>query len=159
MSSVSVTIASPVDAVWKALTKTNERQPFYFDSMIEGELKPGAKYRYCTRDGKTTFIEGETVEFVPPTRWSHTFRFVDIPEPPGKVTFTLKPEGTSTVVTVDHELEGRPKHEKRTARGWPFILGNLKQYVETGKISFGARFQNGMMNLVVPLMPKPKPYP
>ncbi len=40
------------------------------------------------------------------------------------------------------------------ASGSRFIVENLKAYMETGKVKFGARMMLGMFSLMAPLTPK-----
>lgn len=154
----SIHIEAPIERVWETLTQTATRQPFYFDSVLEAELRPGGPLRYCTPNRKRTFIIGEILEVEAPNRLVHSFRFSDLSDPPTKVTMTLAQEAGGTRVTVTHEgLAGAPKTRKRVARGWPHILGNLDSWLVRGKLPFKTRFGYAIMKLMMPLMPKPKP--
>ena len=151
----SIDIEACPEKVWEELTRTGTVLRFYFDSVLEGDLRPGGKLRYVTPDRKRTFIEGEVVEFNPPTRFVHTFMFKDLAEPPQKVSFDLESIGKATRLTVRHEgLDRAPKHGRRVDSGWTKILGDLKSWTQDGRVSVGTRARNSIMKILLPLMPK-----
>jgi len=153
----SIDISAPRERVWEELTKRGEVMPFYFGSVLEGDLRPGGSIRYVSSNGKRAFIVGEVVEFTPPAMFSHTFRFTDLGEAAQTVTFELDQIGESTRLTVRHEgLDLAPKHGRRVGPGWTKILSDLKSWTEHGNVPFGSRFRNAIMKLMLPLMPKHK---
>lgn len=151
----SVFIEASQEAAWNALTQTSGPQPFYFDSVLTSGMRPGEPLEYRSPSGNATYIMGKVEEVSPPNRWVHAFRFTDLNEPFTRVTFAFKPQGKGTVVTVIHEeLEKAPKTAKRVSTGWKRILGNLKTYLESGKLPFTTRLQYRLMNAILPLMMK-----
>lgn len=148
----SVVIAAPRERVWSALTQIGRPLPFLFGTVLETELRPGAPLRYCTANGKRTFIDGTVVEVSAPHRLVHTFRFTDLDEPPGTVTFTLEEESTGTRLTVTHEGLG-PKHRKRVTPGWTKILTWLRSWIERGRLSLPTRLLALVMKALTPLLP------
>jgi uncharacterized protein YndB with AHSA1/START domain len=151
----SIDIEAPPERVWEELTRTGKVLRFYFDSVLEGDLRPGGKLRYVTPDRKRTFIVGDVVELTAPTRFVHTFKFTDLAEPAQKVSFDLEPVEKGTRLTVRHEgLGGAPKHGRRVDAGWTKILGDLKRWTESGRVSLGTRLRNSLMKLMLPFMPK-----
>lgn len=150
----SIDIDAPPQRVWEELTRTGEVLRFYFDSVLEGELRPGGKMRYVSPGGKHTFIEGEVVEFDAPRRFVHTFKFTDLAEPPQTVSFDLEPDGKGTRLTVRHEgLERAPRHGRRVDAGWTRILGDLGSWTRTGRVSASTRARNSLMKLLLPFLP------
>jgi uncharacterized protein YndB with AHSA1/START domain len=151
---VSITIAAPMQRIWDELTKFDEMQRFYFDSMVRGQLKPGEAFRYESADGKYRFITGSTVEVEAPRRWVQDFQFAHLPDAPTRVTWKLADAaGGGVSVTVHHQgFAGPTKTYKMTERGWPSILQNLKAVIEKGQLPLGARFGNAMMRLFAPLV-------
>ena len=151
----SILIRAPQQKVWDELTKTNVMLPYYFETSLDAEWKPGGRFRFYGHG--RDWIHGEVVEFSPITRFSHTFRFTHFEEPPQKVTFELATEDGQTRVTVRHEnLAKAPKHAKSVKGGWPHILKNLKSVIEAGKLPLGTRLQYRLMKIMMPLAPKPK---
>jgi uncharacterized protein YndB with AHSA1/START domain len=92
-------------------------------------------------DKKFTGVVGEVIEFDPPRRFSHTFKFTDLEEAPCKVTYELRPVegGVEFILTTEDAAPGS-KTQKRMKGGESFILNTLKGMVERGKPHFMGRF-------------------
>ena len=90
----SIYIDVPVDRVWEEITKTGRVQRALYNTVLETELRPGARLRYYSPDRKRVFIVGEVVDVQPPRRFSHTYWFTMWKGGgPMLVTWELKPEG------------------------------------------------------------------
>jgi uncharacterized protein YndB with AHSA1/START domain len=156
----SIWIDAPAEKVFREITRTTGTQRFYFDTVLEADLRPGGALRYRTPDGKRTFIRGEVVEIDAPRKFVHTFRFTHLPDAPTRVTFAIADEGTGVRLTVTHDkFEGETATRKSIASGWPFIIGNLKSELERGKLPVMTRVKYALMKLMMPLMPKTKDEP
>lgn len=150
-----VRIRAHRESVWEALTKTGEAQRFYFDSVLVCSGAPGTPVRYESPGGKHVFIRGTLREFQAPVRFAHTFRFTDLKDEETRAAFELREEGEETELVVTHEgFPSETKTWKRSSKGWPHILGNLKSLLETGTVPFRARVQYRLMKLFLPLFPK-----
>ena len=57
---------------------------------LVSDLQVGSKMAARSANGKYTAIVGEVLEFDPPHRYSHTFRFTHLDDPPCIVTYELK---------------------------------------------------------------------
>jgi uncharacterized protein YndB with AHSA1/START domain len=144
--------------VWDALTRRDAVQPFYFGSVLRGDLRAGQPFEYQSTNGKISFIMGEVLEVEPPQVFAHTLRFTDLAEAPTRVTFRLEDAQGGTTVTVTHEqLHGAPRTRKRVTRGWPAILRGLAAVIERGRLPVGLRLQYGLMNLIMPLVAPKRP--
>ena len=87
-----VFIRGSVEAVWREITKTDELQKCMFNMRLDTPgLRPGAKIRMRTPNGKYTGVVGEVLEFDPPRRYAHTFKFTQYDDPPCRVIYELKP--------------------------------------------------------------------
>jgi uncharacterized protein YndB with AHSA1/START domain len=151
-----VVIRAPVEAVWAALTKTDEVLPFFFGSVMRTPgLKPGAPMRMRSPNDKYTGVVGEVLEFDPPRRFSHTFRFTNYDDAPCRVTYELRPvpEGTEFTLITEGVPAGT-RTEKQMAQGGPFITQTLKQVVERGRPSFGTRMILRLIRVMEPFTPK-----
>lgn len=147
-----VLINAPIETVWSTLVKTDEALPFFFGAVCEtdgGGLRRGARMRMVSSDRKFAAVVGEVLEFDPPHRYAHTFRFTQFDDAPCIVRYELKqtPEGVEFVLITESVPEGT-QTEKSMAQGGPFITGNLKALAETGKPAFSGR----MVMLMNPLM-------
>ncbi|MEL7449591.1 MAG: SRPBCC domain-containing protein, partial [Pseudomonadota bacterium] len=111
---------------------------------------PGAR-----PDGKYTSVVGDVVEFDPPHRYSHTFRFTNLDDPPCKVTYDLEEvdAGTTRFTLTNENVPAGTKTEKYMTQGGDFITANLKALVETGKPTFSGRLILLMIKLSAPFSP------
>lgn len=151
-----VFIDAPIETVWSELVNTAQPRPFFWNgSWDTPEFAAGSPYRVSSNHGKTVAVIGRILEMDPPHRLVTTFRLTALPDPPSRVTYTLKEKdgGTEFCLITERVLAGS-KSEKSMADGARFIVENLKAYVETGKVTFGARIVLGMYSLLAPLTPK-----
>jgi uncharacterized protein YndB with AHSA1/START domain len=151
-----VLINAPIDTVWSELVNTTSPRPFFWNgSWDTPALAAGNPYRVASNQGKTVAVIGRIIEMDPPHRLVTTFRLTALPDPPSQVTYLLeeKDGGTEFSLITERVLAGS-KSEKSMADGSRFIVENFKQYVETGKVTFGARMMLAMYSLMAPLTPK-----
>jgi len=150
-----VEINAPVEDVWAEITKLKQIQKPMFGTVLESDFKPGSRMMYRSKDGKRVFIIGEVREFVPPTRFVHTFRFTNFPESPTLVEWTLEQKGAVTRVTVVHsKFVDQQKTADSVRKSWVGILADIKAVVETGNVPFKSRVMLGMMSAFIFVMPK-----
>lgn len=152
---VSTFIGVPVERVWSEITKTGRVQRALYNTVLETELKPGARLRYYSPDRKRVFIVGEVVDVEPPRRFSHTYWFTMWKGGgPTLVTWELEPEADGTRVTITHS-GWTAAHEatEKTGAGWREILGLLKQELETGTIPLKTRIMYRVMGWFMFMMP------
>ena len=151
-----VTIAAPIEKVWAELVKTDEVLPFFFGAVCKtnGEIEVGAPIAMQTQSGKYRSVVGRVLEFDPPHRYSHTFKFTNYDDPPCTVTYELKTvEGGTEFSLITTNVPAGTKTEKGMAQGGSFIVNTLKSVVETGRPSFSGRLMLGMMGLFEPFSP------
>ena len=108
-----------------------------------------------TNGGNTVAVVGEILEMEPPHRLVHSFRLTALEDPASTVTYTLKEtaDGTEFCLITENIPVGS-KSEKSMASGAKFIVENLKAYVETGKVTIGARMMLAMYRIMAPMTPK-----
>ncbi|MGJ8561029.1 MAG: SRPBCC domain-containing protein [Litorimonas sp.] len=152
-----VIINAPIETVWAELVKIDEVLPFFFGSVCKttGELMIGSPIAMQTINGKYRTVVGKVLEFSPPHRYSHTFKFTGYDDPPCTVTYELKQlaDGVEFSLVTTNVPVGT-KTEKSMAQGGKFIVGTFKSVVETGKPSLSGRMMLSMMGLFEPLSPK-----
>jgi uncharacterized protein YndB with AHSA1/START domain len=153
---VSIHIAVPVQRVWDEITKTGRVQKSLYNTVLDTELRPGAKLRYYSPNRKRVFIVGEVVDVQPPHRFSHTYQMLmNGVEPPTLVTWTLQEESGGTRVTITHSgYTNAHKAPHKVAAGWRQILGFLKTELETGDVPTSAKLMYGMMGAFMFMLPK-----
>ena len=144
-----VIIQAPVEKVWATLTQQDKVLPFFFSSVLKTTtLAPGAPIRMRSPNGKHTGVAGDVLEFDPPRRFSHTFKFTSLDDPACIVTYDLKPiEGGTEFTLTSERVPVGTKTEKNMAGGGKLIVQALKTYVETGRPSLMSRFI-ALMNVV-----------
>lgn len=152
-----LTIRAPIHKVWAELTRTDTVLPFFFNSMCKttGLEEKGAPVRMVSKDGKYAAVVGEVLEFEPPLRYAHTFKFTSLDDPMCVVRYVLREVDDGTEFTlISENVAPESKSEKYMTSGSKFIAENLKAYVETGKATFGGRFALFMMGLTAFMTPK-----
>lgn len=151
-----VTIAATIETVWSELIKTTSPRPFFWNSSWDTPaMRAGAPYRMLSADKKVVGVIGEILEMDPPNRLVHSFRLTSLDDPSSIVTYTLKETagGTEFCLITENIVAGS-KSEKSMADGAKFIVENFKAYIETGKVTFGARMMLAMFSLMAPMTPK-----
>ena len=151
-----VTIRAPIHKVWAELTRTDTVLPFFFNSMCRTTgLGIGAPVRMVSKNGKYAAVVGEVLEFDPPYRYSHTFKFTSLEDPMCIVRYVLTEVADGTEFTlISEDVAAGTQSEKYMASGSKFIAENLKAWVETGKATTGGRFALLMMGLTAFMTPK-----
>ena len=129
-------IGAPVDWVWNAIIDPELTERYFFDSKVGSSWEVGSSVHFVEANGIIA-IEGTVLEFDPPRRLSTTFRYLGDEQtqndPPSRVTWELTPAGDVTVLSLIHdEFVGETATFEFVADGWPFILSNLKTWLETG---------------------------
>lgn len=150
-----VIIQAPAEKVWATLTKTDEVLPFFFCSVLKTTmLAPGAPVRMRSPNGKYTGVVGDVIDFDPPRRFSHTFKFTNLDDPVCVVTYELKPiEGGTEFTLTTERVPAGTKTAKQMASGGTMIVQALKTLVETGKPSFVSRMIGVVNSLMGPFTP------
>lgn len=136
-----ITIRGSIEAVWRELTKNNEPQAAVFNAWLHAQsFLPGARLQMRSADGKNVLVVGEIVDFEPPRRFAHTFRFTLYDDAPCTVIYDLKPvpEGVEVSLTVENLPVGT-RTAKQMQVGKNLIVTRLKSVVETGRAPLGAR--------------------
>lgn len=136
-------IRGAIEEVWRQITKTDEPQETFFNMYMDvpgGELGVGKPMRMLTKSRKYAGAIGEIIDFDPPRRFAHTFRFTHLDDPECTVIYEL----TESEGGVDFKmiLEGLPagtKSAKQMKQGGTMILNTLKAMVEQGRPSIGTR--------------------
>jgi uncharacterized protein YndB with AHSA1/START domain len=151
-----VHIRGSIEDVWREITKTDEVQGAMFNMRLHTDgLKPGGRVRMRTKNGKYTGVVGEVLEFDPPHRYAHTFRFTQHDDPPCKIIYELKEvEGGVEFSLIAEDIPAGTKTAKNMKQGGEMIVKTLKAIVETGKPPLGVRAMYVAFKLMEPFSPK-----
>ncbi|MEM6511983.1 MAG: SRPBCC domain-containing protein [Pseudomonadota bacterium] len=151
-----VVINAPLDTVWSELVNTTSPRPFFWNSAWDTQaMADGNTYRMLSADQRTVGVVGRIVEIDPPNRLVTTFQLTNYDDPPSQVTYELtEVDGGTELRLITEQVVAGSKSEKSMADGSRFIAENFKAYIETGKVTFGARMMLGMMSLMGAFAPK-----
>lgn len=150
-----IVIAGSQAAIWHELTKQGEPQAAVFNAWLHAQgLVPGGAIQMRTASGNKVIVVGEVIEFDPPNRFSHTFRFTQYDDPPCTVIYDLKPvEGGVEVSLVVENLPIGTKTAKSMQSGSRSILETLKSVVETGQPKLGTRLMYAVFSQMEFVLP------
>lgn len=151
-----VFIKGTLQAVWREITKTDEIQGCMFNMRLHTDgLRSGGQVRMRTGSGKYTGVVGEVLEFDPPRRYAHTFRFTNYDDPPCKVIYELKEvSGGVEFTLILEDVPAGTKTAKQMTQGGTMIVNTLKAIIETGRPSFGTRLLYVLFKIMEPFSPK-----
>ena len=136
-------IKGTIEEVWRQITKTDEPQECFFNMHMDtssGELGVGKPIRMRTKSRKYTGAIGDVLEFDPPHRFAHTFKFTHLDDPECTVIYELRESegGVAFRMTLE-DLPVGTKTAKQMKKGGTMILSTLKAMVERGRPSLSTR--------------------
>lgn len=158
-----VVIHASVADVWREITRTDAPIKCFFNSRMRlsrGGLTKGSKMAMETPNGKYVGVFGEILEVVLLRKFSHTFRFTNLDDPPCVITYELRElpgasagggAATEFTMTISEATPGS-KSLKQMTGGATLIVNTLKSVLETGRPSFGVR----VLYAIMPWFPVPK---
>jgi uncharacterized protein YndB with AHSA1/START domain len=127
-----VTISSTLDKVWNYYISPDHITKWAFASddweapFAENDLKVGGRFKttMASKDGKNKF------DFTGSYTRIEDSKLIEYTIDDGrKVSVKFTPEGESTKIEVDFEMEQENSKEKQQ-QGWQEILNNFKKHVE-----------------------------
>lgn len=150
-----VHIQGSLQEVWDEITRTDDVIPCFFNMRMQlGGRTPGAAFRMRSRNGKYTGVVGELLEWDPPRRFAHTFRFTQYDDPPCKVGYELREaEGGVEFTLRISDLTPGTKSAKQMVQGGRLIVNTLKAVIESGRPALGTRLLFRVFALLEPLTP------
>ena len=133
-------VDAPPDAVWEALTRAGEPRPYYFDAVLEAEMRPGGRWRFVTENRERLLAGGEILGLEPRRRFAQSFVAADLDDPPSRVTVELEAvAGGCRVLLVHDRFERETATYRRFRRAHPLALSAMKAVLETGELPLRAR--------------------
>jgi uncharacterized protein YndB with AHSA1/START domain len=133
-------VAADPAAVWAAFAATGEPRPYYFDAVLQADLRPGGRWRFVTDDLQRLLAGGEILVFEPPRRFAQTFAAADLDDPPSRITIELEAVPGGTTVELVHDgFAAETTTYQRFRRAHPLALSAMKSVLETGELPLRAR--------------------
>lgn len=150
-----IVIAGSQEAIWRELTKQGEPQAAVFNAWLHAQsLEPGRHMQMRTGSGGKVIVVGEVLEFDPPNRFAHTFRFTEYDDPPCTVIYELRPvEGGIQVSLIVENLPLGTRSARSMDSGSRSILNTLKRVVETGRPALGTRLMYALFDRMEFVLP------
>jgi uncharacterized protein YndB with AHSA1/START domain len=151
-----IRIRASAERVWHELTKNNEPQAAVFNAWLHAQaMIPGAVIQMRTIDGRNVLVVGRILEFDPPRRFAHTFRFTQYDDPECTVIYELAATGdeVDVTLTVDNLPLGT-RTAKEMSKGATMILETLKSVAETGRPKFSTRLMYALFGKLGFVLPK-----
>jgi len=148
-------VTAPPEAVWAALTDTGVPRPYFFDAVLQAEMRPGGRWRFLTDDLERLLAGGEILAFEPPHRFEQTFAAADLDDPPSRIRVAIEAiPGGSRVTLVHDRFRRKTTTYRRFRRAHPLALSALKSLLEEGELPIRARlytalFKPGMKTFAV----------
>jgi uncharacterized protein YndB with AHSA1/START domain len=138
----TIYVRSTPEAAWEALTRPETASLLFPAPLCEMGSAPGEPVVWAA--GGEVFAEGEVLEYAPPRRLAHTFRFVGeagaATDAPSKVCYEIEEaEGLVRLTLVHEDLQAGSQTAAVCAECWPLILSSLKTLLETGRPLRGER--------------------
>lgn len=151
-----IRIGASAERVWRELTKNDEPQAAVFNAWLHAQaMAPGAMIQMRTIDGRNVLVVGRILEFDPPRRFAHTFRFTQYDDPECTVVYELVAAGDGVEVTLTVEnLPLGTRSAKEMTKGSSMILSTLKSVAETGRPSLGIRVMYAIFARLGFVLPK-----
>jgi uncharacterized protein YndB with AHSA1/START domain/DNA-binding transcriptional ArsR family regulator len=128
-------IRTTPERLWDAITKPDETARYFFGTEVQTDWQPGSPIVYAW-EGKHE-LDGTVLEVDPPRKLVTTFIMTHDEaakhDPPTRVTWQIEPAGEMCKLTVIHDdFHEETATFRSVGRGWPYILSNLKTWIETG---------------------------
>jgi uncharacterized protein YndB with AHSA1/START domain len=128
-------IAAPLEKVWKALTRPDISEKYWFGYRVAADGKPGDHMTATSPAGKLSHRD-PILESDPPRRLVYGWKPLDKEpdERASRVTFELSPFKEQTRLTVIHdEFDDGSRIFEMISKGWPAVLSSMKSFLETGR--------------------------
>jgi putative Holliday junction resolvase len=135
-SSTSVTLAAPPDRVWRAITDPAQIRDWFFGVDTIADWKVGGRLVHRGQmNGEAYEDKGEILALDPGrsfthSHWSPLSGRPDEPENYERVTYTLRPAGGDTELTISEENLPGPRAKATSEKAWAGALAALKKLVE-----------------------------
>jgi uncharacterized protein YndB with AHSA1/START domain len=141
--------ASP-EAIWDAITNPDQTDRYGYRGRVEYDLHPGGAFQahagteMKAQGSPDVIIEGEILEAEAPRKlaqtWNPLFGSPITEEAVTRLTWEIEEAYGASKVTLTHEFDGAPLTAglvggsvPEMGGGWPFVLSDLKTFLETGE--------------------------
>lgn len=132
----SIEINTTPGRVWQALTDKELIRQYMFGTETDCDWQKGSKLTYSGEynghkyaDGGI-ILEAEPEKLLKHTYWSSMSGIEDIPENYAIVTYTITPNGDTTILTVEQGNNPTQQMHENSDKHWPMVLKSIKDLLE-----------------------------
>jgi uncharacterized protein YndB with AHSA1/START domain len=132
----SITIAAPIERVWKALTTPDLIKQWFFGVDTETDWRKGSPIVHRGEyQGRPYEDRGVILDIEPPSRlihshWSPVSGLPDAPENHEVVAWELSERDGGTELTISESNLASEEAKRTSEESWRMVLGNLKGLLE-----------------------------
>lgn len=127
-----------------------------FNAWLHAQaMVPGAVIQMRTVDGKNVLVVGRILEFDPPRRFAHTFRFTQYDDAECTVIYKIGVAGDGVeVMLIVENLPIGTRTAKDMGKGSALILETLKSVLETDRPKLATRLMYALFGKLGFVLPK-----
>jgi uncharacterized protein YndB with AHSA1/START domain len=135
----TISINSPVQRVWDALTDPEAIQQYMFGTTVVSDWHEGSTIVWKGEwQGKSYEDKGKIIQFVPIqliqySHFSPLSGMQDVPENYHIVTVELFTDGKKTRISLTQEHNTSEEERQHSQQNWEAMLENLQKYLEVTK--------------------------
>ncbi|MGO4147548.1 SRPBCC domain-containing protein [Paenarthrobacter sp. YAF11_1] len=132
----SITIISPPEAVWEALTDPSRIKEYFLGTTVNTTWRVGDPITYSGEYNGTAYEDkGTILAFDPPkllktTHYSPASGRPDIPSSYHTVEYDVSAAGDGTTVTITQGNNSSEEEVAQSMETWGLVLRNLKEFLE-----------------------------
>ena len=136
LAKVSISIDTPKEKVWEALTKPELIKQYLFGTEVITDWQVGSPITYKgVWEGKAYEDKGKVLENKPgkllvSTFWSSLSGVPDLPENYQTVRYELSNEDNGTRLTLSQDNNDSEEGAKHSEQNWNMVLGEMKKLLE-----------------------------
>lgn len=130
-------ITTTPEKLWAAITNPEFTKQYWFgNANVAAEWKQGAPWQHKGMDTGTVHCEGVIVELIPNKKLALTWYNPGETQDVSLVTFDIVQKGEICELTITHgDFIDNSEMAPCVANGWPKVVGNMKEWLETGRVT------------------------
>ncbi len=137
---VEISLNTPVNKVWEALTNVTQMRKWYFENIPDFKPKEGFETEFKVRSGERIFTHiWKIIEVIPFKKISYTWKFEEYPGEGLSIFELTDKNNTSHLKLESHVLKPYPKDIPEFKResgeaGWDYLINkNLVEFLLKSK--------------------------
>lgn len=125
-------IRSTPERVWDAIVRPEFTRQYWGGMTNVSDWSNGSLWQHLNPENET-WVQGQVVESVPPSRLVLTWADPDDLQDVSRVAFEIEAKGDMVCLKVIHDhFRDDSTMADKVSKGWPLVLSSLKSFLETG---------------------------